>query len=239
MKGLNSFTRRVVNGIIFKFQADFSGKEVFSLKKAILLFITLFAGPIIWVLAENQGDLFFTHYEDIRLDFLRTQYSQINNGRPIRIEGYYKGVHWKSPIAYKERLEKIGFDVNKYNVLEMSLKELDNIHFAFPVILVQSSIGDLHELNNLVDGQKVALYGKYYKLEKSEYALELEVLEGTSPSRGSHEVGIVLDARVAFSPTPTPTVTSTPQPSLYQKVNNWINPKESPTPGSTETPTSK
>lgn len=207
------------------------------MKKALLVFMAIFIGPVIWVLAQNQqGDLFFTHYEDIRLDFLRTRYTLINDGRPIRIEGYFKGYHWKSPISYRERLNKIGLDIDKYNVIEMSLRELDNVHFSFPLLLVQTQIGDLKELNNLVDGQKVALYGKYFKLTKSEYALELDVLEGTSPSRGSHDVGIVLDARIALSPTPTPTVTATPQPNVFQRVNNWLNPKESPTPGSTSTP---
>ncbi len=206
------------------------------MKKTILIIAILFLGPILWVLAE-QRDLFFTHYEDMRLGFLRTQYTQINDGRPMRLEGYFKSYQWKSPTAYRERLAKAGLNIDKYNVLEMSLRELDNVHFSFPILLVQTQIGDLHELSNLVEGQKVALYGKYYKLEKSEYAFELDVLEGTSPSRGSHEVGIVMDARVAFSPTPTPTVTATPKPNVFQQVTNWINPKESVTPGSTTTPT--
>jgi hypothetical protein len=205
-------------------------------KKTIFIISLFFLGPILLVLAE-QRDLFFTHYEDMRLGFLRTRYTQINDGRPMRIEGYFKGYQWKSPTAYRERLAKAGLNVEKYNVLEMNLRELDNVHFSFPILLVQTQTGDLHELSNLIEGQKVALYGKYYKLEKSEYAFELDVLEGTSPSRGSHEVGIVLDARVAFSPTPTPTVTATPKPNVFQQVNNWINPKESVTPGSTTTPT--
>jgi len=208
-------------------------------KKALLVFMAIFVGPVIWVLAENQGDLFFTHYEDIHLNFLRTHYSQINEGRPIRIEGYFKGYHWKSPVSYRERLNQIGMDVDRYNVLEISLRDLDEVHYAFPVLLVQTQSGDLHELKNLVDGQKVALYGKFFNLSKSEYALELDVLEGTSPSRGSHDVGIVLDARVVFTPTATPTVTATPKPNLYQRVNEWINPKESPTPGTTATPSAE
>lgn len=206
------------------------------MKKALLVFMAIFVGPVIWVLAENQGDLFFTHYEDIHLNFLRTHYDKINMGRSIRIEGYFKAFHWKSPVSYREQLKKIGMDVDQYNVLEVTLKDLDDVHYSFPILLVHTQTGDLRELNNLVDGQKIALYGKFLNLHKSEYALELDVLEGTSPSRGSHEVGIVLDARVAYSPTPTPTVTATPQPNLYQRVNDWINPKESPTPGTTTTP---
>jgi hypothetical protein len=208
-------------------------------KKTLLVLVAVLVGPVLWVLAENQEDLFFTHYEDIRLGFLRTQYTKINDGRPIRVEGYFKGIHWKSPVAYRERLNELGLNIDKYNVLEMSLRELDNVHFAFPILLVQTQIGDLHEINSLVDGQKVALYGKYFKLNKSEYGIELDVLEGTSPSRGSHDVGIVLDARVAPSPTMTPTVTATPQPSFFQRVGNWINPKETTTPNPSETPSPK
>ena len=207
--------------------------------------IILLAGSLI---AQSVSREFISKYETMDLDFLRSHYTEINNGRPIKIEGDFSSFHWLEPYEYKSRLSRIGLDVRNYNLVQMSLKETDDFHYSFPILLFHIGSGDLHELDELAKGIRVALYGKFLKLKDSEYALEVDVLEvanvsirvdavGTPVLRtGGHDRLILLDGRVSPSPTPTPTVTPTPQPSLWQKVTNMVNPKETITPTGTITP---
>lgn len=218
------------------------------MKKAALstaFAILLLAGTLI---AQSASRDFISNYETMDLDFLRSHYTEINNGRPIKIEGDFSSYQWLEPYEYKSRLSRIGLDARNYNLVQMTLKEDDNFHYSFPILLFHAASGDLHELSELAKGVRVAIYGKFFKLKESEYALEVDVLEvadvsvhvdavGTPALKmGGHDRLILLDGRVSPSPTPTPTVTPTPQPSLWQKINNMVNPKETITPTGTVTP---
>jgi hypothetical protein len=200
------------------------------------------------LLAQTYSRDYITQYEAIDLDFLRSHYTEINNGRAIAINGSFSSYHWLSPYEYKSRLKLIGFDVQNYNVLQMVIKEKDDFHYSFPILLFHTASGDLQELDKLFKGVHVSLYGRFYKLKNSEYAIEVDVLEVNKVSThvnlvgtpvfkmGGHEQILLLDGRISPSPTPTSTVTPTPQPNLWQKVNNMINPKETITPTGTITP---
>jgi len=207
--------------------------------------ILLTAGTLI---AQSESRSFISKYETMDLDFLRTHYTEIDNGRPIKIEGDFSSYKWLQPYDYTSRLSRIGLDSKNYNIVQMSLKEEDGLHYSFPILLFHTATGDLHELDELANGIRVSLFGKFYKLKESEYALEVDVLEvanvsvrvdpvGTPALRmGGHDRIMLIDGRVSPSPTPTPTVTPTPQPSLWQKINNMVNPKETITPTGTVTP---
>lgn len=189
------------------------------------------------VVAKPAPDYFISNYDIMDLDFLRTNYTDINNDRPIQFEGYFKSFHWKSPFAYRERLKAIGLDINNYNVAELELKEKDDFHYAFPILLFHTEAGDLHELENLTPGERVVVYGRFFKLKKSEYAMYVDLIE--TVQKGGHDRDILIDSRIPITPTPTPTITPTPGPNLWQKVNNYINPKETGTPTGTVTPSAK
>ena len=147
-----------------------------------------------------------------------------------------------------ERLSAIGYDVRNYNLLQFTLKEKDDFHYSFPILLVHTSVGELKELEQLTPGNNLTIYGKFYNLKKSEYAMEADILEleniktrvniqGTPfYANEGHDRQMLLDARVSPTATPTATVTPTPPPSLWQKVNNLVNPKETTTPTGTVTP---
>jgi len=184
------------------------------------------------------------------LDFLRTRYFEINNGRPIQFEGYFESMNWLEPFAYKERLNLIGFDVNQYNLIQLSLKEKDGLNYAFPVLMFHSLTGDLNELKQLSKGDRVIIYGRFYKLKKADFGVEVDVIESAKKSghifpgvvSSTSDVGtgsqtaLFLDARVSPSPTPTFTPTPTPGISVWQKVTNLVNPKETATVTGTVTP---
>ncbi len=218
------------------------------MKKAALstaLVTLLLAGSLI---AQSAPRDFISNYETIDLDFLRSHYTEINNGRPIKIEGIFSSYKWLQPYEYKTRLSRIGLDSRNYNFAQMSLKENDSFHYSFPILLFHTGAGDLHELNELYQDLPVALYGRFYNLKESEYAIEVDLLEISNVSTrvdpvgtpvfkmGGHDRVLLLDARVSPSPTPTPTVTPTPQPNLWQKISNLVNPKETITPTGTTTP---
>jgi hypothetical protein len=217
-------------------------------KKAALstaLTILLLAGTLI---AQSDPRAYISDYETMDLDFLRSHYTEINNGRPIKIEGFFSSYKWLQPYEWKARLTRIGLDSNDYNLIQMTLKENDDFHYSFPILLFHSGAGNLNELERLYQGIKVAVYGRFYKLRESEYAIQVDVVEVANVSThvdpvgtpvfkiGGHDRIILLDGRVSPSPTPTFTITPTPQPSLWQKVNNMINPKETITPTGTVTP---
>jgi hypothetical protein len=206
----------------------------------------LSAGSII--VATPAPDYFISNYEIMDLDFLRTHYTEINDGRPMQITGRFMSYKWLQPYMYEERLRSIGYNVHDYNLLQFTLKEKDDFHYSFPILLVHSSVGDLHELDQLSKGLKLVVFGKFYNLKKSEFALEADLIEVADAEKrinlvgtpvfedGGHDREILLDARVAPTPTETPTVTPTPPPSLWQKISNTINPKETITPTGTVTP---
>jgi hypothetical protein len=204
-----------------------------SLKKLCFLALLLILPPLS-VYADKPGDYYFINYDIIDLDFLRTHYLEINNGRPIQFEGTFESVKWLELFAYKERLRLIGFDVNKYNLLQFSLRENNGFNFAFPILMFHSLTGDLSELKQLAKGDRMVIYGHFYNLKKADFAVEVDVIE--TIKKGGHERDMVLDGRV--SPTPTPTATPTPTPgiSVWQKLNNMVNPKETATATGTTTP---
>ena len=207
------------------------------MKKILFLSLLMVLITSVVVVAKPAPDYFISNYDIMDLDFLRTNYTDINNKRPIQIDGYFKSYHWKSPFIYRERLKAIGFDINNYNVVELELKEKDDFHYSFPILLFHTEAGDLHELESLTPGERVVIYGQFYNLKKSEYAMFVDLIE--TVQKGGHDRDILIDSRIPFTPTPSPTVTPTPGPNLWQKVNNYINPKETGTPTGTVTPSAK
>ena len=203
------------------------------LKKFYLgaLLVLLATGSIV---ARPVPDEFVSHYNDMDLDFLRTHYLSINNGRSLRIEGTFSDATWLQPFKYKQALHDIGFDVDKYNLIQLSIKEKDDFHYSFPILFFHREAGDLTELDQLKKGERVAIYGRFYNLKKSEYAFEVDLVE--TIQKGGHDRDILINGLVDPTLTPTPTFTNTPGPNLFQRVNNLINPKESPTPTGTITP---
>lgn len=197
--------------------------------------------------AEAPPDYYFANYDIINLDFLRTRYFEINNGRPIQIDCYYKSKTWLEPFAYKERLRLIGLNVDDYNLIQVTLEEKDQYHYAFPILMFHTQVGDLKELDQLVDGDRIIIYGRFYNLKKSDFAIQVDVIDQFNADRinksvtfgqdtGGHDQTILLDARVSPTPTPTATITPTPGPSIWQRVSDVIMPKDIPTPTGTITP---
>lgn len=218
------------------------------MKKAALLTafsILLLAGTLI---AQSESRSYISNYEVMDLDFLRTHYTQINNGRPIQIEGTFDAYKWLQPYDYKSRLLRIGDNVEDYNLVQMTLKEKDDFHYSFPILLFHTGTGDLQQLDQLYKGLHVTLYGRFYNLKESEYAIAVDVLEVNQVSThvdpvgtpvfklGGHDTVLLVDGFVSPSPTPTATITATPQPNLWQKITNMVNPKETTTPTGTVTP---
>ncbi len=200
------------------------------------------------MIAKPAPDYFISKYDIMNLDFLRTRYTEINNGRPIQITGQFSSFKWLPPYQYQERLKALGFDPKEYNVVQLSLEESDNFHYSFPLLLLHVGAGDLHELEQVTKGMKMVIYGRFYNLPKSEYAMQTDLIElanvrfrvniqGTPGYEiWGHDRAILLDGRVSPTPTCTPSITPTPAPNLWQKVNNWVNPKETGTPTGTVTP---
>lgn len=218
------------------------------MKKLFLLCtfsILLLAGTLV---AQSPLRDYISNYEIMDLDFLRSHYTKIDNGRPIQIEGDFSSYQWLAPYKYAERLKQVGLFAQNYNFIQMTIKEKDDFHYSFPILLFHTASGDLHELDKLFKGAHVTLYGRFYNLNKSEYALEVDVMEIADVSThvnavgtetfavGGHDRLILLDGRVSPTATPTATVTPTPKPNLWQKINNMINPKETITPTGTVTP---
>ncbi|HTA76958.1 MAG TPA: hypothetical protein VK791_07370 [bacterium] len=210
----------------------------------ILALLLLVVSP---VHGEAQPDFYFANYEIMDLDFLRTHYYEINNGRQIQIDAYYKSKTWLEPFAYKERLRLIGFNIDNYNLIQMSLEEKDEYHYTFPILMFHSQTGDLKELDQLKDGDRIIIYGRFYNLKNDDFAIEVDVIDQFNADRidksvtlgeytGGHDQGMLLDARVSPSPTPTASITPTPGPSLWQRINDKVNPKPTATPTGTITP---
>lgn len=187
-----------------------------------------------FLMAKPANDFYISNYEIIDLDFLRTHYLEIENGRPIQFEAYFSSYKWLKPFDYKERLGLIGFNSNDYNLLQMTLKEKDDFHFSFPILLFHSQVGELREFEQLTKGERVKVFGRFFKLKKSEYAIEADVIE--TIQKGGHDRALLVDGRLTPTLTPTETVTNTPGPNLWQRINNAVNPKETATPTGTVTP---
>jgi hypothetical protein len=236
---------------------DILQRELLVKKTYLLLFAgLLFFGTNVAKPAENEpaNDEYVSKYEHIRLDFLRTHYLEVNNGRPIQITGYFSSYQWMPPFQYKERLQDIGLNPDRFNVLQFSLREIDpffgmvhadspdgkntighsSIHYSFPLLLFQTQAGELQELDQLKQGDRLIIYGNFYNMKKSEYAIEVHLVE--TVKKGGHDREILIDSRVPPTPTPTATITPTPGPNLWQKLTNMVNPKETATPIVTTTP---
>ena len=211
----------------------------------MILAFLLLTGTLV---AQSTSRAFISNYEAMDLDFLRSRYFEINDARPIRIEAEFSSFQWLKPYEYKTRLSQIGLDPAAYNIIQMTLKEKDDYHYSFPILLFHTESGDLHELDQLYKGLPIVIYGRFHNLQKSEYAIEVDLLEAVNVSThvdavgtpvlkiGGHDRVLLLDGLISPTVTPSPTITSTPAPSLWQKVNNLVNPKETGTPTESVTP---
>lgn len=204
------------------------------MKKLCFLVLLCLLATGSFLLAKPSEDYYVPKYEIMDMDFLRTHYNEINDWRDIHIEGLFKSFKWIPPYQYKERLKGIGFNVDQYHVLQFTLKEKDDFHYGFPILLFKTQAGDLNELDQLTVGDHIALYGRFFNLQKSEYAMEVDILE--TVKKGGHDRRILVDARVAPTFTPTATITNTPGPNIFQKLMEKVNPKETATPTGTLTP---
>ncbi len=202
------------------------------MKKLYFLALFLLISPLAH--AQKAGDYYFQNYEIIDLDFLRTHYYEINNGRAIQFEAKFESIKWLDPYAYKERLRLAGFDSDKYNLLQFCVREMDNYHYTFPVLMFHNQTGDLDELKQLAKGDEIIVYGRFYNLKKADFALEVDAID--TIKKGGHEQKMLLDGRVSPTPTPSDTPTATPGPSLWQRANDLINPPVTATPTGTITP---
>lgn len=224
-------------------------KRGLFVKKRHLLVLggLLLAGSLVALPADNE---YVSKYENIGLDFLRSHYFEINNARPIQVTGYFSSYQWLSPFQYEERLHNLGFSSSQFNILQFTLREVDpfygkvqegknpqdynSVHYSFPILLFPTQAGELKELDELQKGDRVIVYGQFYNLEKSEYAIEVHLIE--TVKKGGHDRDVLIDCRVEPTLTPTPTITATPGPDLWQKMMNKVNPKETATPLVTTTP---
>lgn len=229
------------------FLEDLEGSHFVKKRHLLALGGLLLAGSLLALPADNE---YISKYEHIGLDFLRSHYFEVNNARPIQVTGYYSSSKWLSPYLYDERLKKIGFSSSQFNILQFSLREVDpfygkvqegktpqdysSAHYSFPILLFPTQAGDLNELGQLQEGDRIVIYGQFYNMPKSEYAIEVHLIE--TVKKGGHDRDVLLDCRLTPTMTPTATITPTPGPNLFQKVMNKINPKETTTPNATTTP---
>ena len=187
-------------------------------------------------ISKPQPDIYyFSHFEGIDLDFLRTHYTEIKNNRPIRVEARYLAYKWRSPFEYKEQLNLVGFNLSSFNILQFTLKEKDDFHYVFPLLLFPTRAGDLQELQGLTAGDKIVIYGRFYNLRDSEYAITVDVME--TVRKGGHDRSVLLDTRLAPTPVPMPSATPTPGPGLWNRLKKMMN--STPTPTGTTTPEAK
>jgi len=192
--------------------------------------LTAFGAP-----KPTPDPFYVSNYGEMNLDFLRTHYSEINNNRAVQIEAQFLDFKWKSPFQYREALNLDGLDVNRYHVLQFTLKEKDNLHYVFPIFLFPVRYGDLEELQGLTEGQRLVIYGHFYNLKNSEFAITVDVIE--TVNKGGHERMALLDTRLAPTPTPADIATPTPGPGIWKRLKSMMNP--TPTPTGTLTPESK
>lgn len=177
---------------------------------------------------DPTPDFYFTHYEITDLDFIRQYYYQIENGRMIQFDGRFSSYAWEKPFEYREKLRSIGLNASQYNVLKFTIKENDDVHYSFPIMLFATQAGDLNELTSLSPEDHIAVYGKFFNLENSEYAIEVHIIE--TIKKGGHDREMLLDSRIPPTPTPTETVTPTPGPNLFDRLKILVNPPtEQPT----------
>ena len=186
--------------------------------------------------SKPQPDIYyFSHFEGIDLDFLRSHYNEIQNNRPIRVEGRFLAYKWRSPFEFKEQLNLVGFNLNSYHILQFTLKEKDEFHYVFPLLLFPTRAGDLQELQGLMAGDRIRIYGRFYNLRDSEYAITVDVIE--TVRKGGHDQSVLLDTRLAPTPVPTANATPTPGPGLWNRLKKMMN--STPTPTETTTPEAK
>jgi hypothetical protein len=206
------------------------------------LFLALcFLGAAFTAFGASQGSpdpYYFSNYREMDLEFLRSHYTEINNGRAIQIDARFLDFKWKSPFQYQEALNLDGLDVNRYHVLQFTLKEKDDFHYplyVFPVFLFPVHAGDLEDLQGLSSNQRIAVYGRFYNLKNSEFAIAVDVIE--TINKGGHDRTVLLDTRLAPTPTPADIPTPTPGPGIWKRLKSMMNP--TPTPTGTVTTESK
>ena len=79
--------------------------------KKLILFALAFL--LLWVgtmTAKPAPDYFISKYDIMNLEFLRTRYTEINDGRPIQITGEFSALKWIPPYKYQERLKALVLD---------------------------------------------------------------------------------------------------------------------------------
>ena len=65
--------------------------------------------------AKAAKDHYISNYEVIDLDFLRTHYTEIENGRVMQFEAYFSEYKWLQPYKLKHRLSLVGLNIKQYN----------------------------------------------------------------------------------------------------------------------------
>jgi hypothetical protein len=203
-------------------------KKWFGLSTLSLL---LTAGALV---AMPPAELNVNDYEIMDLDFLRTRYTEIDNGRSLQTEGTFQSLKWLKPYEYREILRAVDFDVREFHLLQFTIKHKDDFHYVYPILLFHVASGELTELEGLQKGDGVRIFGRFYNLRGSEFMINVDALKRIR--KGGHSQVLLLDSRVSPTPTQTPTVTSTPGPNLWQRLREKVDPKETPTPTGTITP---
>lgn len=182
----------------------------------------------------EEGDYYFEGYTPTTLQFFWRNYTDIEDGRHVRLEGDYQGFRWVKPFRYQEKLNRIGLSVEDYHLLEFTLKDELGLQYAFPLMLFPVSRPPFRDLETLTKGSRVAVYAVYRRLPGPDPALRADVIEWIG--KGGHRRGILYDGRTPPTPTPTPTVTPTPGPSLWKRAVRLFHPEPTPTPTGTWTP---
>jgi hypothetical protein len=199
------------------------------------LFFALLAWTALPLAAKPAPDFYFEGYENVPLPFLREHYTDLENGRPIKFDGWYKSHEWMPLYQYQQQLKDSGLSIREFNVVKFSFKEdVDSIHYSFPILLFRALKGDVSEFKGMAEGTHMAVYGRFFNLKNNEWAVAVDTVEVIE--RDGLDKHLISDYRMAPTPTPTATVTPTPGPSMLQQLWNKVNPKESATPSGTITP---
>jgi hypothetical protein len=207
------------------------------MSKFLKVFIlALLATPIPQAFSKPAADFYFEGYEPVKLSYVREYYDKIEDGRRIRVEGWFKSYEWHKLYEYQQKLKGVGLNHKEFQVVKLALREdgPQDVRYSFPVLLCRAAKGDTSELKNMKVGQKLAVYGTFFNLRDSDWALVVDVVEAID--RGGFEKYLISDYRVPSTPTPTATPTPTPGLGLFTVLMNKINPKESPTPTGTWNP---
>jgi hypothetical protein len=175
--------------------------------------------------------IYVDDYAIFPLPLLNRNYEKIPHGTSIQFNAYFHSYHWEQPFKYIERLKVFHMDAENFNFIQMVLKNsIRGLRYYFPILMFNSAMGHLHQLRKLKPKEGITVYGKFYNLPDSEYAILVDVIE--TFQNGGNNRKKLLDFRLPLTPTPTCTVTPTPGPSLWQRILNHLHP-----PTATPTPT--